>query len=401
MPTLLDAHRGLIQSFWLNVDWARTKWGVLSQNLKNRVNYSYADDLNLNASIRFDPNYDLLCVVNMGTALAVWDIYMQIAACAEINGLAKSDYLVAESGHTNQRFTDYNWLLADAPAGGANRSVPQVVPGDLTRLAIGNQFSSLAALFLVLHEEAHYLCGHLYLLDQRGENPHLFENPSSLPTSSDWPKAKFSRKVMEMEADMWALEIMLWGGHDKNVLETTHLGKQMNQDVWNQLVMLSASSMYCAFELAAKRRGITAPESTHPSAGCRWLNLLNAYKVHVEQASGRELHPGELEAIIDNLSIVTKMFDAVPVDIEDVLAALFLGAEPPRGGPGEEYIALHEEANVAVQSAEWNAARSKALESVNVRLPERDFEKESNLRRDFGTRIPLSAFETLRRPKSG
>jgi hypothetical protein len=290
--------------------------------------------------------------------------------------------------------------LAEAPAGGASPAVPQVVPGDATRFAIGNQLSSFAALFLVLHEEAHYLCGHLYLLDQRGENPHLFENPSSLPASSDWPKAKSSRKIMEMEADHVALSTMLWRGHNKNVLETTHLGKQMNQDVWNQLVMLAVSSMYCAFELAANRRGITASDSTHPSAGCRWLNLLAAYKLHVEQACGRELHLGELETIIDHLSVATKIFDAVPVDIEDVLAALFLGAKPPKGGPGEEYIALCEEEKVADQSAEWNAARSEALGSVNLQLPEKDSGKESHVHRDFGLVIPQSTLDTLRRPKS-
>jgi hypothetical protein len=122
------------------------------------------------------------------------------------------------------------------------------------------------------------------------------------------------------------------------------------------------------------------------------------YKHHVQARTGNTPHPAALGAIIEDLSLVAKMFQAVPVDIADVLAALYEGADPPKGGPAEEFIALHDQSNDASVFPERATARSEALKTLGIDLPVTGgpVQQESH-HSDFGTLIPQLAFDTLRR----
>lgn len=388
-----------LDNFWAKVDWARSEWGVLSHSLlSSHLSYNFCSTLTLNASISLDLEDNIRCLVNMGTALSFYDYFFETAALADINDSGTyEDYLVAEREHNKERFTDYTWL-PDTARAESSPLCPLIIPNEPTRLALANQFMSFAILFTVLHEEAHYLGGHLYLLTKLGCCSELTECPeeSSPPISST--DLMLIRKHLELEADTIALYIILKGSESDHTLKTTALGNRMTQHVWCNLAMLVISSICCLFELAGKRAGVKENISTHPSAGCRWLNLLDTYRSYLRDKTGNELSPFDFEAIIGNIGIAAKRLDASPIDIEDIFACLFQGVSSRSGGPTEEYLALRQASTIDRGECEQILMEVSKKTGIDMTGGERKSDGPQKPY-DLALRMPLSAYDNLRRSK--
>jgi len=295
---------------------------------------------------------------------------MQIAATSDINNSGTpDDYLVAEQRHERDRFTDYGWL-PEVAAATPLPVCPQVCPRDKLRLALGEQLIDLAILFIVLHEEAHYACGHLHLLQQLGLDPQLAEQPTEQMASSVAAgSSTFDlRKRLELEADSAAIISILMSAQDHHVLRTSHLGSRMTSSVWQDLAVLAACTLCCQFELSGRRRNVRSAASTHPCAGCRTLNLLQAVRQYHIASHGAEPGPDALRGHLENLSILSVLLDAAPVDMSDLMSGFYKGCPPVPDSPGAEYVRLVDTAEG--EGSKFREMRDKALRMAGILEPQ-------------------------------
>jgi hypothetical protein len=379
--------RKVLDFVWGQLRWAETVWGLAIPPAPAWLSSELDHRLTLNAMIRMDEQ-SVVTAYHAGLAFALYDFFAEIGATAELS--APADVLVSQEGPQakENQFYDYSYLLGrseeEAPA-----FMPAIVPGNELRWKLASQLLDLALLFTALHEHCHFLCGHLHQLQANGALVQLQEQPEAgAGTSTADTDAVRRQRGWELEADGMAAMIIFMASEDANVLGSTHLGKQMDSALWQNLALIAMSSMFGLFQAAAEKRGIQTPAATHPSAGCRLLNVLHRYILYLGQR-GAWPSLGVMEDVLDHLAVLFKRLDIAPIQLSDVTSALFDGLAPKDGTPAAEFLSLADHSD-----------GPRVMPRVGRRALEKMGGAPAMLKDLVGFRMPAPSGIRLRMPRS-
>jgi hypothetical protein len=210
--------------------------------------------------------------VTRGALLAILDLCMEIAADPSFLPEAGGDAerLDAEVPPGVVRFLAYPVEDPRRPA----VDFLGVVPRDPRRQAVGWSVFDFAARFVAMHEQAHYLNGHVRLV----QGGRLFEMADPAEPESDAPAPAVTpedRRAFELEADAFSyhnaalLPALRW---EEYRLKHAREGFQPTRPDWCMLSFLGAALVGL---LMSGRAPQATAESRHPSPACRLLGLMH------------------------------------------------------------------------------------------------------------------------------
>ena len=259
--------------------------------------YRVGGDRRPNATIHWKANREVSIRIEVGLRLALDDSLL--SACSAL-GFATN--LNDEAGQYGQavltvgdedghRYRDYRlpWYTKLT----RRRShYLQHIPLCISRISSAELLSDLALRWATLHEQAHWLCGHLdYLLDCRRSASLMLDELRAAPVSSETPEqAEIVDRCLEMHADSVATQFLFFLGLADDWLQTPSAQRFISRmarfddsmaarclDPKDRMarfriLLLGAGAACLVFE--KRRQHTRAAARTHPRPATRLINIV-------------------------------------------------------------------------------------------------------------------------------
>lgn len=304
------------------------------------------DDLDFNAAVLRGADGFANYTVTAGALAAVSDIAFTAGATEEfvpelaLIGKSLQTLIIRDSTH----FLNYSKLAASLPL------IPLrvIIEEDRRRDAIGNLIFEVGLRFLMIHEQMHFVRGHLHYL-YGVDRPQEYDEIPASPISSI---ESLDRKALELDADGSALFFLLALCEDNGHLDLLRSQSGGAREVialfadyfgWARLVGLGALTVMMLMSLSDREN------ATHPLIETRMLNLLMTHEEFVRSKVDFRTLDGPPSSIINffgDIAAVAKILLVSPPDAE----------------------AFHEKKNV--RESEWKHFACVELRDLHERLCE-------------------------------
>jgi hypothetical protein len=271
---LLDLFRERCSSFFVRFN------DLPAQGSVNDRPVTVTDSLKFNASVAKTADGYVRYAVTAGAILALTDLSVTLGATKSfvrdmpINGKTFD----TRTFRSPSQFVDYSELLGSR--GEALPFVPfRMVFEDPSRQAIGYLVSDLSVRFLMMHEQMHFVRGHLHYLagvNPPGDYEEIPENRRSDLDSLDV-------QALEIDADAGAFAAILdmCGTENQTTILQSATAQYKGTGVttlfcdpwgWARIVGLSSQLVMLLLSLRGQR------DSMHPAVQTRMLSLLGIYE---------------------------------------------------------------------------------------------------------------------------
>lgn len=327
MPTIIDKRCGEIGNWFLGVVRDTQVLDYLP-----RLPHGSHDLLMTSLMVNAEAGRDLLnrpqYTYNLGTALALMDTSLTLAA----KPLFFPELQLREDDITHFRdvgiasFASYEYLKATTPTE-LKRFTPHEMPDNEVRIGLANQLFDISARFVALHEQGHFVRGHLH---------HLFSVSGTLrfrelPPFGEAPERDPGiGRAFELDADAFAGAVMfgdILGFPAIFDAEQMGLGELRGTDDFARLALTSVA---CVLAILARSdealgpSGRDAKERDHPSAACRLLNIWDVFVQACRRLFGRELSDDDpfFARCLDDVNTVLGMLQGPLLDPRHVRAIM-------------------------------------------------------------------------------
>jgi hypothetical protein len=253
--------------------------GPVSDTPQGRVRYSKS--LRFNATAGCDLDGLPIYTFNVGTAIGISDACMSLACdsnfCEDISFETSVVKEVAQVDPA-QRFVDYGYLLRE---GRLTWPYTRLLDGpnidESPRGQLGNHLNEFACKLISLHEQSHFLLGHVHLLKSWSHELTFDEVPSE--------KARLlgshHLRSMELQADTLAYVLgvenyLTFGGH--LTPRGLWLPAANKPEGYLFYALLGTALVFGILDRADRLYAQKLSERTHPSASTRLLNLFAIFQ---------------------------------------------------------------------------------------------------------------------------
>ncbi len=240
-------------------------------------------NLAVNASVSRAQDGYAHYTITAGAIAALMDVSASLSATEgffpelPITGVVHETRTIYDSSH----FLEYYEL-----AGKHGMAIPLIplraVFNDPVRDALRGVLFDLTCRFLMLHEQMHFIRGHLHYLYGK-DAPTAFDE---IPATPQKIVSSAKRRALELDADGSAFMTLITSFEDRDVV-LGPFGKNItNQWEWTRIVSVSALSVMILFSVADESLGESSDRS-HPSPQARMLNVLDALSAHLADQTER------------------------------------------------------------------------------------------------------------------
>lgn len=320
----------------IKIEFGQGPYRAITQILGNPA-FSLGDEMKLNASVGLSSKRAPFFHFNKGAALALSDALMSLGATSAFFSDVQLRLDSVEIGpeHAN-RFTDYSWVTNDLRG-----FCPHKLSDDEGRASIVDHLFKIGTSFITLHEQMHFVLGHLnYLRNQCGCSEIDETGQSNLGGAS----IDFHRRC-ELDADAYAMSVLLLPRSNKAIIDSYPFPCRHKWD-WDILALLGVTIVFALLRLAEVRRGADMSKTKHPSAAVRLLHLFLFYDSFV---CGQEQNANESNRlgsrmdmnisqvfyfILRESAVISQLFNVPGLTFHDFVGQFF--ADAPQSSVGKE-----------------------------------------------------------------
>lgn len=301
MPSLLEDYARIVKTHqndttlttitrWPRPGYDRLEW------LRNGT---------ISAQVGVDCEENVVLTISAGLCLALDDAILTVFSRPSVpNGWSEALFTDAHvpvliCGPENvERYTDYTIAFGGDPSHHRRDRagvcpVTRSLPLDLCRLATCDLILELAIRWVLFHEEAHIMLGHLKYAAAQNRSTGLSAliDETSFQIEGGKEAAAFDRRCMEMQADLLAMQMLCTLAFSKDFAKSGRLAAISSrashpggETGWEhdpdpalimRLCTLAATTACLIFDRRRERLGTTrsTPMLAHPTPSARILNL--------------------------------------------------------------------------------------------------------------------------------
>lgn len=283
-----------------------------------------SDSLQFNASVGLTDQDFPQYTFNQGMALGISDACMALACNLEFcawHGLDDCHIVQFESKiDSPQRYFDYSYAVM--PDGTFRMPYQESLAGpnvdECGRGRLGNHLSEIAIKFVSLHEQGHFLGGHLhYLRSRRGGSRWL-----EIPGAGQGDLAPEERCALELDADAIAAvlavgQFIRFPEMRKMTGRGLWLKDAYTDEGWLFYALLGVCLVFAIFDRAERVAGRpTGATRSHPSAAARLLSLMDVMRSLILDTLGTEGAEKLISAWLHESQIMFAQLNCNPLSIE-------------------------------------------------------------------------------------
>jgi len=235
------------------------------------------DDLRVNASVGRDVDGYAIYTITAGAIAALADVSLTLSATNDFfpEVQMKGEAIETHTSYDRSHFVAYDQLRGRQPL----PHIPiRIIKNDPVRISLGASLFDIASRFLMLHEQMHFIRGHLHYLFGATAPGALEEIPRAETTLLPAVESR----ALELDADGSAFATLLAAFEQRDVMLGDFKPLITDRWGWYRVVTVAVLGVMMLLSIADEENHVES-ERRHPSTQVRMLNLLGVLTMHARE----------------------------------------------------------------------------------------------------------------------
>lgn len=303
-------------SFFRRISGARPL--VLPNRLRDMIRFS--TDLSLNACVERDKKGPPSYTFNLGACLGLADATFTLATKSEFVPeitFPKENVIVHHGVSPKTRYYDYQYIMENGRVQFWPFSHTLEKPHSTRRGSLGDHIFELATKFLSLHEQSHFMMGHLHFVANYLGDRGIDEAWLEINNERRHDGLHFeTRRALELQADSFAAYWLFNAAERRLTLapQGLRLPETSEPEEWQHFVLLAIALVVGILDRAERGSAKRSHEVTHPSAAARMLSIFRALQ-HWRPSWARNLTRAQKwqQRLLQNCTIMFEVLECAPL----------------------------------------------------------------------------------------